>query len=92
MAPWHFFQWGMDVLGPFPEAPGKVKFVIVAIDYFTKWIEAKPLAKTTRKDVKKFVWENIVFRFGLPGVIVTDNGTNFVNDPFKSWCQKLHIR
>ncbi|GJZ98426.1 reverse transcriptase domain-containing protein [Tanacetum coccineum] len=46
-----FFQWGMDVLGPLPEAPGKVKFVIVAIDYFTKWIEAKSLAKTTRKEV-----------------------------------------
>ncbi|GJY46327.1 reverse transcriptase domain-containing protein [Tanacetum coccineum] len=49
MAPWLFLQWGMDVLGPLPEAPGKVKYVIVAIDYFTKWIEAKPLAKTTDK-------------------------------------------
>ncbi|GJR97222.1 reverse transcriptase domain-containing protein, partial [Tanacetum coccineum] len=60
MAPWPFFQWGMDVLGPLPEALGKVKYVIVAIDYLTKWIEAKPLAKTTRKEVKKFVWDNIV--------------------------------
>ncbi|GJT60475.1 reverse transcriptase domain-containing protein [Tanacetum coccineum] len=51
----------MDVLGPLPEAPGKVKYVIVAIDYFTKWIEAKPLARTTGKEVKKFVWDNIVF-------------------------------
>nr|GEX84680.1 reverse transcriptase domain-containing protein [Tanacetum cinerariifolium] len=49
----------MDVLGPLPEASGKVKFVIVAIDYFTKWIEAKPLAKTMGKEVKKFVWDNI---------------------------------
>ncbi|GKE74066.1 reverse transcriptase domain-containing protein [Tanacetum coccineum] len=53
MAPWPFYQWGMDVLGPLPEAPGKVKYVIVAIDYFTKWIEAKPLARTTGKEVKK---------------------------------------
>ena len=83
---------GDDVLGPLPEAPGKVKFVIVAIDYFTKWTEAKPLAKTTGKEVKKFVWENIVCRFGLPGVIVTDNGTNFIHDPFKSWCAKLKIK
>ncbi|GJZ52946.1 reverse transcriptase domain-containing protein [Tanacetum coccineum] len=52
---------GIDVLGPLPEAPGKVKYVIVAIDYFTKWIEAKPLARTTGKEVKKFVWDNIVF-------------------------------
>ncbi|GJV82328.1 reverse transcriptase domain-containing protein [Tanacetum coccineum] len=60
MAPCPFFQWGMDVLGPLSEAPGKVKFVIMAIDYNTKWIEAKPLAKTTGKEVKKFMWDNIV--------------------------------
>ncbi|GJW34669.1 reverse transcriptase domain-containing protein [Tanacetum coccineum] len=91
MAPWPFFQWGMDVLGPLPEAPGKLRFVIVAVDYFTKWIEAKPLAKTTGKEVKKFVWDNIVCRYGLPKIIVTDNGTNFIHDPFKSWCKKLNI-
>nr|GFB22835.1 putative ribonuclease H-like domain-containing protein [Tanacetum cinerariifolium] len=86
-----FFQWGMDVLGSLSEAPGKVRFVIVAVDYFTKWIEAKPLAKTTGKEVKKFVWDNIVCRYGLPKIIVTDNGTNFIHDPFKSWCKKLNI-
>ncbi|GJS06171.1 reverse transcriptase domain-containing protein [Tanacetum coccineum] len=52
MAPCPFYEWGMDVLGPLPEVPGKVKYVIVAIDYFTKWIEAKPLARTTGKEVK----------------------------------------
>ncbi|GJY37775.1 reverse transcriptase domain-containing protein [Tanacetum coccineum] len=81
----------MDILGPLPEAPGKVKYVIVAVDYFTKWIEAKPLARTTGKEVKKFVWDNIVCRFGLPKIITTDNGTNFVNDPFKGLCEKLNI-
>ncbi|GJT63912.1 reverse transcriptase domain-containing protein [Tanacetum coccineum] len=60
MAPWPFFQWGMDVLGTLPEASGKIRFVIIAMDYFTKWIKAKPLAKTTGKEVKKFVWDNII--------------------------------
>nr|GEV72178.1 reverse transcriptase domain-containing protein [Tanacetum cinerariifolium] len=60
MAPWPFFQWGMDVLGLLTEAPGKIRFIIMAVDYFTKWIDAKPLAKTTGKEVKKFVWDNIV--------------------------------
>ncbi|GKD63993.1 reverse transcriptase domain-containing protein [Tanacetum coccineum] len=46
---------GMDVLGPLPEAPGKVRFVIVAVDYFTKWIEAKPLAKTAGKEINTAV-------------------------------------
>ncbi|GKD96581.1 reverse transcriptase domain-containing protein [Tanacetum coccineum] len=51
MAPWPFYQWGMDILEPLPQALGKVKYVIVAIDYFTKWIEAKPLARINGKDV-----------------------------------------
>ncbi|GKA26619.1 reverse transcriptase domain-containing protein [Tanacetum coccineum] len=92
MTPLPFYQWGMDILGPLPQASGKLKFVIVAIDYFTKWIEANPFARITRKDVKKFVWDNIVCRFGLPRVIVTDNGTQFVNDPFKGWCESLNIK
>ncbi|GJX35151.1 reverse transcriptase domain-containing protein [Tanacetum coccineum] len=60
-----------------PEGPGKVKFLIVAIDYFTKWIEAKPVATITGNQVKKFVWDSIVCRFGLPGEIVSDNGKQF---------------
>ncbi|GJS72813.1 reverse transcriptase domain-containing protein [Tanacetum coccineum] len=82
----------MDIPGPLPQAFGKLKFVNVAIDYFTKWIEAKPLLRITGKDVKKFVWENIVCRFGLPRIIVTDNGTQFVNNPFKGWCESLNIK
>ncbi|GJU78683.1 reverse transcriptase domain-containing protein [Tanacetum coccineum] len=44
MALWPFYKWGIDIAGPFPEGPGKVKFLIVAMDYFTKWIEAKVVA------------------------------------------------
>ncbi|GJS42699.1 reverse transcriptase domain-containing protein [Tanacetum coccineum] len=68
-SPWPFYKWGIDIAGPFPKGPGKVKFLIVAIDYFTKWIEAKPVATITGNQVKKFVWDNIVCRFGLPGEI-----------------------
>ncbi|GJV01426.1 reverse transcriptase domain-containing protein [Tanacetum coccineum] len=78
--------------GPFPEGPGKVKFLIVAIDYFTKWIEAKAVATITGNQVKKFVWDNIVCRFGLPGEIISDNGKQFRDNPFKDWCEKLCIR
>ena len=82
----------MDILGPLPQSARRAKYVRVAIDYFTKWIEAKPLVRITGKEVKKFTWENIVCRFGLPRIIVTDNGTQFVNDPFKKWCEQLHIQ
>ncbi|GKF81847.1 reverse transcriptase domain-containing protein [Tanacetum coccineum] len=64
---WPFYKWGIDIAGPFPEGPGKVKFLIVAIDYFTKWIEAKPVATITESQIKKFMWDNIVCRFGLLG-------------------------
>nr|GEY80994.1 retrovirus-related Pol polyprotein from transposon 17.6 [Tanacetum cinerariifolium] len=76
----------MDILRPLSSARRGAKFVIVAIDYFTKWIEAKPLVKITGKEVICFVMDNIICRFGLPRIIVTDNEAQLVNDPFKSWC------
>ncbi|GJW96646.1 reverse transcriptase domain-containing protein [Tanacetum coccineum] len=91
-SPWPFYKWGINIAGPFSEGPGKVKFLIVAVDYFTKWIEAKPVATIIGNQVKKFTWDNIVCRFGLPGEIVSDNGKQFRDNPFKDWCEKLCIR
>ncbi|GJT07008.1 reverse transcriptase domain-containing protein [Tanacetum coccineum] len=54
-SPWLFYEWGIDIAGPFLKGPGKVKFLIVAVDYFTKWIEAKPVATITGAQIKKFV-------------------------------------
>ncbi|GJY88158.1 reverse transcriptase domain-containing protein [Tanacetum coccineum] len=88
---WPFYKWGIDIAGPFPEGPGKVKFLIVVMDYFTKWIEAKAVATISCGQVKKFVWDNIVCHFGLPEEIVSDNGKQFRDNPFKDWCEKLNI-
>ncbi|GKB67659.1 reverse transcriptase domain-containing protein [Tanacetum coccineum] len=52
-SPWLFYKWGIDIAGPFPEGPGKVKFLIVAIDYFTKWIKPKPVATITGAQCEK---------------------------------------
>ncbi|GJS89900.1 reverse transcriptase domain-containing protein [Tanacetum coccineum] len=90
-SPWPFHKWGIDIAGPFPVAAGGLKFLIVAIDYFTKWIEAKAVATITGNQVKRFVWDNIVCRFGLPGEIVSDNGKQFCDNPFKDWCTRLSI-
>ncbi|GKD89048.1 reverse transcriptase domain-containing protein [Tanacetum coccineum] len=90
-SPWPFYKWGIDIAGPFSKGPGKVKFLIVAIDYFTKWIEAKPVATITGNQIKKIVWDNIVCRFGISGEIVSDNGKQFRDNPFKDWCEKLCI-
>nr|GEZ79279.1 reverse transcriptase domain-containing protein [Tanacetum cinerariifolium] len=91
MAPWLFYKWGIDIAGPLPEGPGKVKFLIVAMDYFTKWIEAKAVATITDEQVKKFVWDNIVCRFGILGEIISENGKQFTDNPFKDWCDKINI-
>ncbi|GJZ11023.1 reverse transcriptase domain-containing protein [Tanacetum coccineum] len=91
-SPWPFYKWGIDIARPFSEGPGKVKFLIVAIDYFTKWIEAKAVATITGNQVKKFVWDNIVCIFRLPGEIISDNEKQFRDNPFKDWCEKLCIR
>ena len=72
-----FAQWGLDLLGPFKQATRGKKFLIVAIDYFTKWVEAESLGIITSRKVEKFIWQNIITRFGLPRVLTFDNGTQF---------------
>ncbi|GJW58793.1 reverse transcriptase domain-containing protein [Tanacetum coccineum] len=92
-SPWPFHQQGIDLVGPFPEAPpGRVKFLVVAVNYFTKWVEAEPLATIIGKNILKFVWKNIVCHFGIPGIIISDNGKKFAENPFREWCQELHIK
>jgi ribonuclease HI len=54
-SPWPFAQWGLDIMGPFPVGTKQAKFLMVAIDYFTKWVEAEPLATISEKNVKSFV-------------------------------------
>nr|GEW32955.1 reverse transcriptase domain-containing protein [Tanacetum cinerariifolium] len=90
-ATWPFYKWGIDIAGLFPKGPGKVKFLIVAMDYFTKWIEAKAVATITGGQIKKFEWDNIVCCFGISGEIVSNNGKQFSDNPFKDWCDKLNI-
>jgi len=74
-SPWPFAQWGMDIVGPLPTAAGNRKYLLVATDYFTKWIEAEPLANIRDADMIRFIWRNIITRFGIPRTIITDNGT-----------------
>ena len=55
MAPWPFTQWGLDILGHFAVETRQMKFLVVGIDYFTKWVEVEPLASITQQNVKNFV-------------------------------------
>ncbi|MFS7972588.1 putative integrase, catalytic core, ribonuclease H domain, ribonuclease H-like superfamily [Helianthus anomalus] len=89
---WPFQKWAIDIIGPFPKGPGVVKYVVVAIDYFTKWIEAKPLGKITGDQMRRFVLDNIVCRYGVPKELVSDNGVRFAGRPFKPWCEQMRIQ
>ncbi|GJY51081.1 reverse transcriptase domain-containing protein [Tanacetum coccineum] len=71
---WPFRKWGMDIVGPLPEASGKINYLIVVVDYFTKWIEAKAVTSITGKQVNNFAFNNIVCRFGIPADELGDEG------------------
>ena len=92
MAPWPFAQWGLDIMGPFPTAIRQLKFLVVGINYFIKWVEAEALATITEKNIRSFVWRCIICRFSIPRVLVSDNGKQFNNDAFRDFCSQLGIR
>ena len=54
-SPWLFAQWGLDIVGPFPKAARNKRYLLIGTDYFTKWVEAEPLANIRDVDAKKFV-------------------------------------
>ncbi|CAL8117216.1 unnamed protein product [Prunus armeniaca] len=91
ISPWPFAQWGLDFIGPMPQGKGQVKYIIVVVDYFTKWVEAEPLATITAAKMEDFIWTNICCRFGIPYAIITDNGRQFDSDAFRQFCTRLKI-
>jgi len=82
----------MDILGPFTPGKGQVKFLIVSINYFTKWIEAKPLATITTQQVQQFVWKDIICRYGVSHTIITDNDRKFIDKELVKFYTGLGIK
>ena len=91
-APWPFAQWGLDIIGLFPTALRQLKFLVVGIDYFTKWVEAEPLATITEKRIRSFVWKSIIYRYEILRVLVSNNGKQFDNSAFRDFYSKLGIK
>ena len=79
-------------MGPFPKAIGNKKYLLVCMDYFTKWVKAESLANIRDVDVKRFIWKNIVTRFGVPYVLISDNGLQFNSKTFRKYCFDLGIK
>jgi transposase InsO family protein len=79
----------MDIIGPMPVAQGNLKYAVVAVEYFSKWIEAKALATITLVTIQKFFWQNIICRFGVPRSITVYNGTQFDSEAFRKFCSQV---
>ncbi|GKV49755.1 hypothetical protein SLEP1_g56488 [Rubroshorea leprosula] len=90
-SPWPFAQWGVDLLGPFIKSKGGCTFLVVAVDYLTKWIEAKPLSTTTERKIEEFLFNSILCRFGIPKRIIADNGPQFRAIALRSFCNDYGI-
>ena len=92
MALWPFAQWGLDIMGPLPIAMRQLEFLKIGINYFTKWVETEALATITVKNVRSFVWKNIVCRYRIAKVLVLDNKKQFDNNFFRDFCSQLGIK
>uniref|UniRef100_A0A2N9GXX6 Integrase catalytic domain-containing protein n=1 Tax=Fagus sylvatica TaxID=28930 RepID=A0A2N9GXX6_FAGSY len=90
--PWPFHTWGLDLIGPINPSSGGCIWILVATEYFTKWVEAIPLRKATGAAVANFIREHIITRFGIPHKIISDNGTPFVNKNVKEVLEHYRIK
>ncbi|GKV14784.1 hypothetical protein SLEP1_g25604 [Rubroshorea leprosula] len=77
---------------PFVKGVSGVTHLVVGVDYFTKWVEARPLSSLTSKKVEDFVFSSIIYRYGIPNQIVADNGTQFNCSSFRDFCSSYGIK
>ena len=86
-----FGVWGIDFMGPFPSSLGYL-YILVGVDYVSKWVEAVPCKAANHRVVLKFLKENIFSRFGVPKAIISDGGSHFCNKPFESLLIKYGVK
>jgi len=79
-------------MGTLPQGKRQVRFLLVAINYYTKWVEAEALATITEAKVQNFVWKNIVCRFKIPRTIISNNSRQFDYHGFRLFCSSLGIK
>ena len=91
-APWPFLAWGMDVIElVIPKASNGHENILVAIDYFTKWVEATLYKSVTQAMVARFLKQNIICHYGVPGEHITNNGANLNGKMIQQLCQQFKI-
>ncbi|KAL1545420.1 hypothetical protein AAHA92_22149 [Salvia divinorum] len=85
-----FDVWGMDFMGPFPSSFGNA-YILVAVDYVSKWVEAKAMSSNDSSEVAKFLKANIFSRYGVPRAIISDQGTHFYNQTIEALMRKYGV-
>jgi hypothetical protein len=76
-------------VGKLTPAQGNYTFTIVVVEYFTEWVESKPITNLTTATIQKFLWQNIIGRYGVPQQITVDNGKYFDSGMFKDFCHQV---
>jgi hypothetical protein len=90
---WPFRGWGLDFIGEIHPGSSKGhRFILVATNYFTKWTEAVPLRNITHRGVISFVQKHIIYRFGVPQTLTTDQGPSFMSHQFREFTESLKIK
>ena len=91
--PWPFSMLGIDMIGLInPKALNGHRFILVAIDYFIKWIEVNSYTNVTVKNIARFIKRDIIARCGIPKVIITDNSSNLNNKIVNDLLEHFHIQ
>jgi hypothetical protein len=88
---WPFAVWHLDMVGPLRQASGGFTHLLVVVDKFSKWIEARPITNVPSEEAVSF-FTDIMYRFGIPNTIITDNGTQFMGKKFLNFCDDNNIR
>ena len=89
---WAFERIGIDLVGPLTITKQNNRYIIVATDYLTRWLEAKAVPDAGAETLAKFIFEDIVCRHRVPQVILSDNGKNFASEIVKILCEKFLIK
>ena len=84
-------RWGIDLTGPHPQSSGGHKYILTAIDYFTRWAEAFPLHNQEATTVAKVLVNNVFARYGLPMQLISDQGPNFESNLFQEMCTWMGV-
>ena len=87
-----FYQVGIDVVGPLPKTLTGKRYIVVAVDHFTKWVEARALEDADAQSITQFIYEEIICRHGVPTLLTSDQGTEFINELVTTLTQVYRIR